>query len=402
MLPSTSSSQALVVGVAQYHHIKSLSPNRDATGVYDVLTSADYCAYPAQHVELLRDDQATRERILAGLRRLCERSTPTSRTFVYFSGHGGQSAAGSYLIPVDAHKEDLPSTAISAKQLAELLAGCAGEVTVVLDCCYAGGMAPPLVADGLPSPSLQPFGESLRHSLQATNRVVIAGSRAHDFSYTDREEPYGILTGHMLDALCGKASVDGGDVTVPQLFDYVQKQAVLSSGRLQHPVLLANVERFYPLTRYPALRPPSPIFEQDVYLCYELEDAQQRTWVESTLLRELQGAGLSVWCDELGDVVLRDDVIVKSKYVVVLVTQSLLRNRAERFKATASLLQAVHEDAPRFLCIRRDQAQLPPTMRMFAGLDMSDANRMQHADSIQRLIARLKKDPYRPRTSSAS
>ena len=76
----------------------------------------------------------------------------------------------------------------------------------------------------------------------------------------------------MLDGLRGAASIDGGDVTVHQLFDYVEKRVERSTYQLQRSSFIANVERFYPLTRYPAARaPPLPPRELDDGLLLELE-----------------------------------------------------------------------------------------------------------------------------------
>lgn len=382
MLQQPSSSQALVIGVTQYQQVKRLSPNRDAIDLRDALLN--YCGYSPAAIQLLEEGQATRGAILLALQRLRETATPTSRTFLYFSGHGGQRRSSAYLVPVDARPEELESTAISAQLLAEQLRGCAGEVTVVLDCCYAAGMAS----------DLEPFNESLRSSLVAGNRVVLAASRKDDFSFGAKHEPYGVFTGHLIAGLCGKASRDGKDVGVHHLFEYVQKQVVLDLRMLQRPMFIASTERFYPLTRYPRDVEPSPIFERDVYVAYDSRDFQLEDWAERTLLEPFREAGISIWSDQLGDATLREEAVVKSKYILPLLTKSYLDDHQAQLTATMAILQAVNARAPRFIPIKRDDVAIPLAMQAFVGLEMTDANLMSYDRLRKRLIARLKQDPY--------
>lgn len=395
------SSRALVVGVSQYQHVNNLAPNQDATGVRDVLANPRYCAYPPERVELLENAQATRANILAGLRRLRGSSTADSRTFFYFSGHGGQSQDGAYLIPVDTRSGELESTAISAKLLSEELRGCLGEVTVVLDCCYAAGMAPnvasPAPADRAKSTDLAPFDESLRSAMLAPNRVVLAASSSDAFAYGAGNAPYGLFTGHMIAGLSGAASSDGKDVGIQQLFEYVQKQVVLTAQGRQQPMFIAYTSSFYPLTRYPEDVEPNPIFEKDVYVSYDLQDPHLQSWVAKNLFTSFEQAGVSFWGDRVGGSVLPEDAIVRSKYVLVLLTEPYLKNNRSAMGTTMAILQAVDTQTPRFIPILRDrvkQSQIPLSISTFVGLDLSDANLMAHAKEKERLINRLRKEPH--------
>lgn len=398
------SSQALVVGVSQYQHVADLPPTQDVQGMRDVLASPDHCAYPPERVTVLEQEQATRDSILAALKRLCaQASSPSARTFFYFSGHGGQDASGSsYIIPVDARKGQYPTTAISASELSQLLDRCAGEVTVVLDCCYAAGMARRTDASGAgssdkPGLDLVRFGEAFRKEIQSRQRVVFAACLPDNLAYGSRDAPYGIFTGHILDGLRGKASTDGYDVNVYQLFDYVQKHVASSSDDMQQPSFIASIKQFYPLTRYPQRIPLSEVFEKDVYIGYDREDPILRKWVEKTFQPDLERNGCSIWnYDDLGNIRLDSvhEAIKKSKYVVVLLTRSYLRNQQEEFNATMAILQAIHTRTPRFIPIKRERFELPYTIEAFVGLDMSDWNQMEFRHSMERLIKRLKKAPH--------
>jgi hypothetical protein len=397
------SSQALVVGVSRYLYVGKLRTTLDVPGVREVLASPDHCAYPPERVTVLDEEAATRDNIIDALRATCDRASAAgSRTFFYFSGHGGQGADGSsYILPVDARKGHYRSTAISARELSQQLDHCAGELTVVLDCCRAAGMASRDVIPATAPPAeqhleLTAFAESFRHEIHARGRVVFAASAAEGKSYVSPEAPYGIFTGHMLDGLRGAASTNGGDVTVAQLFDYLQQRVVLSSGAAQRPSFIANTEAFYPLTRYPRPIAPSPVFEKDVYISYDRGDPIMRDWVTKVFQRELEAGGCSIWdYDDLGfNQFVVEEAIVKSRYTVVLLTPSYLKDRFKELTTTMAILQAVHTRTPRFIRVLRELCTLPLWIQAFEGLDMTPRKGMELRDTMGRLIKRLKKQPH--------
>jgi hypothetical protein len=404
-LPSVDrSSQALVVGVSRYLHVGRLRTTLDAPGVRDVLVSPDCCAYPPERVIVLDEETATRDNIIDALKALCDRaSTAGSRTFFYFSGHGGQGADGSsYILPVDARKGHYRSTAISGRELSQLLDRCSGELTVVLDCCRAAGMAS---GNGIPDAApateaghlgLTAFAEAFRNEIYARGRVVFAASAAEGKSYVSPEAPYGIFTGHMLDGLRGAASTNGGDVTVAQLFDYLQQRVVLSSNTAQRPSFIANTDAFYPLTRYPRAIAPSVVFEKDAYISYDRGDPVMRDWVTKVFQPELEASGCSIWdYDDLGyNQLVVEEAIVKSRYTVVLLTPSYLKDRFKELTTTMAVLQAVHTRTPRFLRVLRELCTVPLWIQAFEGLDMTPRTTMEHRDTMGRLIKRLKKQPH--------
>ncbi len=391
------SSQALVVGVSRYRHLGQLRPTQDVAGVREVLGSPELCGYPPERVRVLEEEDATRGNIIDALTATCEKAkSADSRTFIYFSGHGGQCPEGaSYILPVDARKGEYPSTAISARKLGQILDRCAGELTVVLDCCRAAGM---VARDGERGVELGAFGDGFRNDIQSVRRVVFAASRADGKAFTSPDAPYGIFTGHMLDGLRGAASTDGGDVTVHQLFDYVSQRVVLSSNGTQRPSFIASTESFYRLTRYPRPIAPSAVFEKDVYISYDRSDPALREWVARVLQPELErsGAQLSIWDhDDLGYSRLAvEEALVKSRYVVVLLTPSYLRNRLDELTTTMAVLQAVDTRTPRFIPVLRELCNLPLYIQAFVGLDMTPRREMDFRRNVGRLIKRLRKQPH--------
>ena len=142
---------ALVIGIAECHHINTLPRVQDAQHIADLLINPNYCGFPTDHVKLLLNGQATQTALRQGLGDLAGRSNADSTVLIFFSGHGGRiesgPQAGQYLLPVDTaypSVEDLARTAISGAEFtAALNAIPARKVVVIFDCCHSCGIGQP-------------------------------------------------------------------------------------------------------------------------------------------------------------------------------------------------------------------------------------------------------------------
>ena len=144
-MPVLDNAHALVVGIADYANIRKLPKVRDAEDMAAALVTPR-CGYDPNHVTVLLDGDATREKIRAGFASLEARGNAESTVFLYSLGHDGQvkdgENRGQYLLPVDVvylGDEDLAGTAISGAEFTVALNAIkARRLTVVLDCCHAG------------------------------------------------------------------------------------------------------------------------------------------------------------------------------------------------------------------------------------------------------------------------
>jgi len=415
MPSATQASQALVVGISKYQNLGQLRTTQDATGVRDVLASPEYCAYPPERVKFLEEKDATRDNILKALKEMCQSAKESSaRSFFYFTGHGGQGSDGAaYILPVDARKGAYPSTAISAHDLSQLLDQCWGELTVVLDCCRAAGMASPEVGPDPATPSdpgpqdleLAPFTDSLGSAIRArevaekraTKRVLFAACRASGIAYTSPEVPYSIFTGHMLACLRGAESeITGGtNVTVGQLFAYLEQHVGRDSGGAQRPLFISETESLYTLTNYPRAIKHNSEYEKDVFISYDRDDPTLEDWVNHFFQPDLKNNSISIWdYDDLGGTKLdAREAIAKSRYTIVLLTQAYLKDRLDVFSATMAAVQALGSGTRRCIPILREQFVLPADLDALVPLDMTPPREMQFRKNMDRLIKRLKKQP---------
>lgn len=396
------SSQALVVNVSKYAHLGKLKATNDATSVRDVLASPEYCDYPPECVTVLEDEAATRNNILAALEATCDAGRDaTARTFVYFSGHGGQAPDGSsYILPVDTQRGQYSTTAISARDLTEVFSRCQGQLMVVLDCCRAAAIAN---ATGMASadldqqPDLTRFTDDLRTQVRARNLVVFAASREDGKAYISPDAPISYFTGHMVAGLMGEASTHGGDITVSQLYEYIQSRVISSARGAQNPVFIARTESLFELTRYPRPVPRRPVFEHDAYISYDHDDPAVEEWVTRTFQPSLEAAGFKIRpSNDLAEnkILAAQEAVAKSRYCIVILTPDYVDNRSEEFKATLAVTQAVETRSPRFIPITRKLFDAPLWMTIFVGLDMRPTKDMRFQANMDQLFKRLRKQPH--------
>ena len=112
----------------------------NARALADALVLESGCAIPPSNVTLLCDRSASRETILQSLSAAASSCSPDGTLIIYFSGHGEESNAQFYLLPVDASSSNLQNTAISSNDLQVALFPCrARGILIILDCCKSAG-----------------------------------------------------------------------------------------------------------------------------------------------------------------------------------------------------------------------------------------------------------------------
>lgn len=219
----------------------------DARGLAELLRDPQRCAYAPEHVALLTGPQATRDAILAGLDRLAAvaGANPETAITVYFSGHGVLGPE-SFLLPAGYQLHALPATAISGAEFtARLHAISARRLLVLLDCCYAGGLAEAKGA-GLQPIAIPPELNALE---QGSGRVLIASSRRDEVSYAGK--PYSVFTQALREALAGYGAAEpDGYAYVADVAMYVGRKVPERTSGKQHPILKLAAADNFPIAYY--------------------------------------------------------------------------------------------------------------------------------------------------------
>ena len=195
----------------------------DAVAFREALTAAGRAstARVAEPV-LLRDEQASGERIRLELTAMAQRVKPADLFVLYLAGHGVSTDQGEYVfLPQDLlyrNSESLAAGGLGGNELRTLLARIPSTKTVVvLDTCSSG-------AFGLSGRSLGEKGAIDRLS-RLSGRVVLAAAGDQRMALESPDNQRGIFTGALIKALSGHADSNGdGLVGVREVADYVEQE----------------------------------------------------------------------------------------------------------------------------------------------------------------------------------
>lgn len=226
-------SRALVIGINKYETASPLSyAVSDAVSIRDLLVS-DF-GFPDSEVTLLVDEDATRQAVLKAFLRFANDDIGLDdRLVVFFAGHGhtrtGSRGEIGYLVPHDADMTDF-STFIRWDELtrnADLIR--AKHVLFIMDACY-GGLALVRTA-GAGSTRF------LKDMMLRTSRQVLTAGKA-DEVVSDSGGPipnHSVFTGHLIEALQGKAATPDGVLTASAVMSYVYAKVASDKNSQQTP-----------------------------------------------------------------------------------------------------------------------------------------------------------------------
>jgi len=209
----------------------------DARKVYEVLTDLRYGGVPKQNAILLLNEKATRNEMIAALRKI---RTWDGYVYVFFSGHGAPKMKGdkfvdAFLIPSDvliSDPEALEETAIAVSYLQELLdKSRAKGALLALDACFSGGGKSIMPKGGKPLVGVLAVPDLIKPA--ASGKMVITSSAPNQQSWEDDSElKGGIFSHYLIEGLMGKA---GGDqwIRADELADYVKTMVPGAAYRLK-------------------------------------------------------------------------------------------------------------------------------------------------------------------------
>jgi hypothetical protein len=407
---------ALIVGIADYHHITRLSPTvvNDARDVHDLLIAPEFCAYPRQHVRLLLNAEASQTNLRRALAELSQQTDDQAIVFIFFSGHGGRIAAGpnagDFLLPVDVRLDTSISpprivgdSAISGAEFtAALRAIAARKVVVIFDCCHAGGIGQPKgeVAPALQTGLAEAYYEQLA---QGRGRVILASSRSTEYSYVLPGASNSLFTHHLLAALRGAAPSPGGLLRVFDLFNYVQPR-VTQDHPDQHPIFKAELEENFAValgvggkgSASAYLPPADDPFEYDVFVSYRQQEPD-KTWVRKTLLPHLKGEGLRVCVDyqsfRLGAPLVLEmaRAVEHSRYTLAVLSPVYLASSFTDLESVLAEHLGLERSQRRLLAVLREDCVPRLGIRARMWLDMTEDDEFD--DNMARLIYELRQAP---------
>lgn len=226
-------SHALIIGIDRYEHVSPLGyAVSDAVAISGLLTSQ--LGFDEMNLKLLKDEDATKANILRAFLSLARYGTEDDdRVIIFFAGHGQtvSSIKGDvgFLIPFDGNPKDL-STLIRWDELtrnSDFIR--AKHILFLMDACYGG-----LALTRSVAPGTMRF---LRDMMLRVSRQVLTAGKA-DETVSDLGGPlpnHSIFTGHLLEALSGKARDNDGNITANGVIAYVYQAVGADSSSQQTP-----------------------------------------------------------------------------------------------------------------------------------------------------------------------
>lgn len=229
---------AFVVGVSKFAKpgINLKYPAKDAKDLASYLVNE--ANFAPDHVKLIVDEQATKERVLAELgdKWLPRVAHPNDLVLIFISTHGSPSQADlqglNYLVM---HNTDPSSLYATGLRLSDLAAAVkervhSNRVVLIIDACHSGAAE---AAKGLAR-----VGNVDSVSLaQGTGQLIICSSEPNQLSWESKRYPNGVFTHQLIEALraqSGKASLSQA---FERLKDSVQSEVLEDRSELQTAVL---------------------------------------------------------------------------------------------------------------------------------------------------------------------
>jgi len=228
-------SYALVVGIAHYENLPATAqlqyPGRDAQSIYTTLISQQGGEFPASHVHMLTDSQATLANVLHELDTwLPSVTAPDDRVLIYFAGHGFISGGKGYLAPYDIDTHNIAATAIPMETLGRLVGTTIkGKWKVLItDACHSGAITP--------ETDPKQLNQLLLDVHQSIFSLTASRDREQSFESAEWGGGHGIFTYYVVQGLQGSADANSdGVVTADELAEYVHTNVRQATGSRQNP-----------------------------------------------------------------------------------------------------------------------------------------------------------------------
>lgn len=230
---------AVVIGIGNFQDqtIPKLAyPAKDARDFRNFLVQQ--AGFQSDHVRLLLDKTATKERILTEIGEIMPRLVgPDDLIVLYFSSHGSPAdrdiARKNFLIAYDSKKSNLYPTSIGMQDLLSELTDRVGadRVLIVLDACHSGAADPNSKAIDFTSKL------DVEQIQVGKGNIVLSSSKSSERSWESKKYPNGIFTRILIDSLT-KAGTNKGILGMfEDLKDDVSDEARQEFGERQTPHL---------------------------------------------------------------------------------------------------------------------------------------------------------------------
>ena len=231
---SSNRQRALVIGISDYAPPFKKLPavSADVREIAKLLSSRRG-TFSSDNVVVLTDQDATKTEIASVLKKTFESATADETLFVYLAGHGDVDGNEYFFLPCDTDAARVSETAIPLSTIKALFdATRSNQVCLWLDFCHSGGI---LARNSKGDDDWTIITRELQ-IVHGQGKVIYAACGASQSAYESSTVGHGLFTHALLEGLKGNAALNG-EVTIPSLFDYIDRQV---GNRRQRPESLGT------------------------------------------------------------------------------------------------------------------------------------------------------------------
>lgn len=224
---------AVVIGISTYSHMPTLRyTDDDAYRMYAFLKSPEGGALKDDHIRILIDEEATRERILREIGDVFSQAGPNDLVMLYFSGHG---LKGSFL-PIDF---DGYNNKILHEEINAILATSPAKYKLcIADACHSGSL---FAMKGATETALNKYYKTLAQAMPGT--ALIMSSKSDETSLESSGLRQGVFSHFLIRGLKGEADKNSDTViSVAELYNYINENVRAYTGMRQSPVIKGDYD----------------------------------------------------------------------------------------------------------------------------------------------------------------
>lgn len=217
------SQYAVLIGSSEFPNEPKLPslrcPENDVDGMRECLTSPPCGLFDAAAVSVFKN--APHYQVQLAIDQVLRTAAKNDLVLIYYSGHGEMDEAGRlHLTTADTVLETLASTSIPVHVLKSYIeVARSNRIVLILDCCFAGAAGKMFNLRG------NPVEEELKQVSAGQGIYVLTASTAVQAAQERKDDRYGLMTKHVIDALTEPdADLDqDGFISMDELYAYVHR-----------------------------------------------------------------------------------------------------------------------------------------------------------------------------------
>jgi tetratricopeptide (TPR) repeat protein len=236
---ATGSKWALCVGISSFQDptINLKYAAKDATDFSNFLVAKGN--FPADHVHLLTDENASREGILGelGEKWLGHKVKKNDLVVIYISSHGSQSMQQAnntnFLVAYDTNKDALLSSGIPMQRLTQIIKEQvpSDRILLVLDVCHSGS-----VVDGEKG-LVRHDDIDVAKLAPIPGQIVVCSSSSDQISWESKEYPNSVFTRRLIQALDSQGTGTSLTDAYKVMKAKVEEEVLRDRQTLQNPAI---------------------------------------------------------------------------------------------------------------------------------------------------------------------